>query len=133
MNMKKCLKVALGTGIFLLDQSDRARKNVRKRVGDQVDDPRDFAQDSYQVAADRIGKVADTIRGHDDHRVFWSVIRFAFGLGVGIGVGLLVAPANGEETRTKVAEKAQEFAGNVRQRFASSELRATGTVTEFTG
>ena len=127
MNMKKFLKVALGTGLFLLDQSDRARKNVRERVGDQVDDLRDLAHDRYQVAADRIGRVADTIRGYDDHRAVWNVVRFALGLGVGIGVGLLVAPANGEETRTKVAEKAQEFAGNVRQRFASSGLRATGT------
>ena len=126
MNMKKFLKVALGTSLFILDQSDRARKNVRERVGDQVDDLREFARDSYQVAADRIGRVADTILGDDDHRALWNVVRLAFGLGVGIGVGLLVAPANGEETRTKVAEKAQEFAGNVRQRFASSDLRATG-------
>ena len=95
--MKKFLKVALGTGLFLLDQSDRARKNVRERVGDQVDDLRDLAHDRYQVAADRIGRVADTIRG-DDHRAVWNVVRFALGLGVGIGVGLLVAPANGEET-----------------------------------
>jgi len=127
MDMKKFLKVALGTSLFILDQSDRARKNVRERVGNQVDDLRDVAQANYQVAADRIGRVADTIRGYDDHRALWNVVRFAFGLGVGIGVGLLVAPANGEETRTKVAEKAQEFAGNVRQRFGSSDLRATGT------
>ncbi len=132
MNMKKFLKVALGTGLFILDQSDRARKSVRERVGDQVDDLRDFAHDRYQVAADRIGTVSEAIRGYDDHRTLWNVVRFAFGLGVGIGVGLLVAPANGVETRTKVAGKAQEFAGNVRQRFASSDLRATGTA-EFTG
>ena len=127
MDMKKFLKVALGTSLFILDQSERAKKSMRKRVGDQIDDLRDFGQDSYQVAADRVGKMADTIRGYDDHRDLWNVIRFASGLGVGIGVGLLVAPANGEETRTKVAEKAQEFAGNVRQRFGSSDLRATGT------
>src|SRR5271157_4557509 len=127
MDMKKFLKVALGTSLFILDQSERAKKSMRKRVGDRIDDLRDFGQDGYQVAADRVGKMADTIRGYDDHRALWNVIRFASGLGVGIGVGLLVAPANGEETRTKVAEKAQEFAGNVRQHFGSSDLRATGT------
>src|SRR5271166_3578735 len=127
MDMKKFLKIALGTSLFILDQSDRARKSVRERVGDQVDDLRDFAHDSYQVAADRIGRVADTIRGFDDHRARWNVVRFAAGLGIGIGVGLLVAPANGEETRTKLAEKAQEFGDNVRQHFASADLRATGT------
>jgi hypothetical protein len=127
MNMKKFLKIALGTSLFILNQSDRARKSVRERVGDQVDDLREFAQDGYQAAADRIGRVADTIRGYDNHRTLWNVARFTCGLGVGIGVGLLVAPAKGEATRTKVAEKAQEFAGNVRQRFASSDLRATTT------
>ncbi len=127
MNIKKFLKVALGTSLFILDQSDRARKSVRERVGDQVDDLRDFAQDSYQAASDRIGRVADTIRGYDDHRPLWNVVRFAFGFGVGIGAGLLLAPAKGAETRTKVANKAQEFAGNVRQHFAASGLRPTGT------
>lgn len=127
MNMRKFLKVALGTGLVLLDQTDRARKSVQERVGDQVDDLRDFAQDSYQVSADRIGRMADTIRGYDDHRALWNVVRFTAGMGIGIGVGLLIAPANGEETRTRLAEKAQELGDNVRQRFASSDLRATGT------
>src|SRR5271157_3937473 len=126
MNMKKFLKVALGTSLFILDQSDRARKSVRERVGDQVDDLRDLAQDTYQAAAERVASAANAFRRNDDNRAVWNVVRFAFGLGVGIGVGLLVAPAKGEETRTKVAEKAQEFAGNVRQHFASSNLRATG-------
>jgi hypothetical protein len=127
MNMKKFFEVALGTGLFILDQSDRARKSVGARVGDQVDGLRDVAHDGYRAAAERIGRVADTICGHDDRRAVWNVVRFVFGLEVGIGVGLLVAPANGEETRTKVAEKAQEFADNVRQRLASSVLRATPT------
>ena len=122
MNMKKFLKVALGTSLFILDQSDRARKSIRERVGDQVDDLRDFAQDSYEVAADRIGRVVGTIRGYDEHRALRNIVRFAVGIGVGIGVGVLVAPANGEETRTKLAEKAQELGANVRQHFASADL-----------
>jgi len=36
MNMKKVLKVALGTGLFILDRSDRARKSVRERIGDHA-------------------------------------------------------------------------------------------------
>src|SRR5271165_5817052 len=127
MNMKKFLKVALGTSLFILDQSDRARKSVRERVGDHVEDLRDLARDTYQAAAERVASAANALRKNDDNRAVWNVVRFDFGLGVGIGVGLLVAPANGEETRAKVAEKAQEFTGNVRQRFGSSDLRATGT------
>src|SRR5271157_2603594 len=117
MNIKKVLKIALGTGLFLLDQPDEAKRNVRDRIGDQVDDLRDKAQETYQVAADRLGKAADAIRGDDDHRSIWNVVRFVAGVGIGIGVGLLMAPANGEETRAKLAEKAQEFGGNVRRRF----------------
>jgi hypothetical protein len=38
----------------------------------------------------------------------------------------LIAPANGEDTRTKLVDKAHEFGDNVRQRFAPSNLAATG-------
>jgi len=127
MNMKKALKVALGTGLFLLDQSDRARKSVRERIGDHVDDLGDVAQDTFQAAADRVAGAAKSFRTKEDHRAFWNVLGFAAGIGIGVGVGLLVAPANGEETRTKLVEKAQELGGNVRQHFASSNLGATGT------
>ena len=127
MNMKKFLKVALGTSLFILDQSDRARKSVRERVGDQVDDLRDVAQDTFQAPADRVARAAKAFRTKEDHRAFWNVLGLVAGIGIGVGVGLLVAPANGEETRTKLVEKAQELGGDVRQHFASSNLRATGT------
>jgi len=127
MNMKKFLKVALGTSLFILDQSDRARKSVRERVGDHVDDLRTVAQNTLQAAADRVTRASKSFRTKEDHRAVWNVLRFAAGVGIGVGVGLLVAPATGEETRTKLAEKAQELGGNVRQHFASSNLRATGT------
>jgi len=127
MNMKKFLKVALGTSLFILDQSDLARKCVRERIGDHVDDLGDVAQDTFQAAADRVARASKAFRKNADHHAIWTVLRFAAGIGVGVGVGLLVAPANGEETRTKLVEKAQELGGNVRQHFASSNLRATGT------
>jgi hypothetical protein len=124
MDMKKFWKIALGTGLFLLDQSDRAKKNV----GDHIDDLRERAQDTYQAAADGVARAADALRNEDDgHDALWGVLKFAAGLGIGIGVGLLIAPANGEETRAKLAERAQEFGGNVRQRFGSYNMRPTGT------
>lgn len=127
MNMKKFLKVALGTGLFILDQSDLARKSARERIGDQVDDLRDVAQDTFEAAADRVARASKAFRQNDDHHAIRTLLRFAAGIGIGVGVGLLVAPANGEETRTKLVEKAQELGGNVRRHFASSTLRATGT------
>ena len=127
MNLKKFLKVALGTSLFILDQSDRTRKGVRERIGNQVDGLRDVEQDTIQAAADQAARVSKAVRKNDDHHAIWAVLRFAAGIGIGMGVGFLVAPANGEETRTKLAEKAQELGANVRQHFASADLRATGT------
>jgi hypothetical protein len=122
MDMKKFWKIALGTGLFLLDQSDHAKKNV----GDHLDDLRDRAQDTYQTAADRVARATDALQ-NDGHDAVWGLLKFAAGLGIGIGVGLLLAPANGEETRAKLAEKAQDLGDNVRQRFGSYNLRPTGT------
>ena len=127
MNVKKALKVALGTGLLLLDQPDQAKKHIRDRVSDQLDDLQARAQDTYQTAADRLGKAADALRGRDSQRATWKVVRFLTGLGIGIGVALLVAPANGNETRASLAKKTREFGDNVRQRFAASDLRPTGT------
>jgi len=128
MDMKKFWKIALGTGLFILDQSDRAKKNFGVRVGDQMDGLRERAQDTYQAAAGSAASATTALRREDDSRDgLWGVLKFAAGLGIGIGVGLLVAPANGEDTRARLAEKAQEFGGNVRQRFGSYNLRPTGT------
>ncbi len=124
MKMKDVLKVALGTGLFVLDQSDRARKSVRERVSDRVDDLRDLAHEKYQIASENFEKATRALR-RDDNRAVWNVLRFAAGLGVGVGVGLLVAPANGEDTRRRLAEKAQELNANVRERLASSNCKAT--------
>jgi hypothetical protein len=126
MDMKKFWKVALGTGLFLLDQSDRAKKGFREKVGDHIDDLRDRAQDTYQAAADGVTRATNALREDDGHDALWGMLKFAAGLGIGIGVGLLVAPANGEETRARLAEKAQAFGGNVRQRFGSYDMRPTG-------
>jgi hypothetical protein len=125
MNMKKFMKVALGAGLFLLDQPDHAKKSVRERVSGHVDDLRDMAQDTYLAAADRIASASKAFR-KEDNRALWHTLRFIAGVGIGVGVGLLLVPANGEETRTKLAEKAQEFGDNLRQHFTSGDsLRAT--------
>lgn len=127
MNMKKVFKVALGTSLFLVDQLDHATKSARERVGDQVDDICNLAQDGYSAAADRVGRASRTLGMGNDNRAIWNVARFAAGVGIGVGVGLLVAPAKGQETRTKLAGKAQELGANVRRHFASADLRATAT------
>lgn len=57
----------------------------------------------------------------------WHIMRFVAGLGIGVGVGLLMAPASGEETRAKIAEKAPDFGDRARQCFGPLDYAATGT------
>ena len=135
MNMKKILKaaeVAAATGLFLLNQNQNSKRYMRKRVGEQVDnfrdrasDFRDRAKDMYDSTSDRLGRVADAWNDDGGHFLKNS-LRFAVGIGIGVGVALLFAPASGEEMRSRIADKAQEFGNGVRQRYRSEGLPATG-------
>ena len=127
MNIKKVLKVALGTGLFLLDQPDEAKKQARNRISDQVDDLRDERKTPMRLPLTVWGVplMSSAEKTTTDRCGMRS--RLIAGIGIGIGVGLLIAPANGDQTRTMLADKAQEFGDNVRQRFGMSDLRPTGT------
>jgi gas vesicle protein len=121
-NMKRFLKaaeVAVGTGLYLLDRSQRFAPHMREKLVDQIDDLRDRAKDTYQAATDRVASVTKSLRRSNTGAAGWHVLRFAVGLGVGIGVAVLLAPAKGEQTRARLAGKAQEFSGNVRRRLAA--------------
>ena len=135
-NFLKAAEVAIGTGLYMLDHSDKAKRMVRDRVGDQVDDLRDrlddlrdHASDTYDVAANRVVNAAKVLRGDNDASGAWNVVRFALGLGVGIGIGLLFAPANGDATRATLADKARELGDNVRQQYGGQTHPATGAQT----
>jgi gas vesicle protein len=124
-NFLKAAEVAIGTGLYLLDHSDKAKRVVRSHVNDQVDDLRDRlddlrerASDTYDVASTRVSNAARALRGDDESSGVWNVVRFAAGVGIGIGIGLLFAPANGEATRAALADKAREIGDNVRQRYS---------------
>jgi len=108
-NLLKTAEVAIGTGLYLLNHSDKAKRMVADRLGDQVDDLRDRlgdlrdrASDKYDVAADRV---------------------------VRVGIALLFAPAKGDDTRAALANKARELGDNVRQRQGAQTHPATGTRT----
>ena len=135
-NLLKTAEVAIGTGLYLLNHSDKAKRMVADRLGDQVDDLRDRlgdlrdrASDKYDVAADRVVRAAKVLRGDDKASGAWNIVRFALGLGVGIGVALLFAPAKGDDTRAALANKARELGDNVRQRQGAQTHPATGTRT----
>ena len=130
-NFLKAAEVAAATGMFLLEQSNRYVPRMRSKLGDSVEDLRDRAKDAYDAISDR---VSSATHRNDEHEGLWNVVRFAAGVGIGIGIGMLMAPDKGEHTRNRIAEKAQEFGGNVRrkfneeaQQFHQQGLHATGT------
>ena len=131
-NFLKAAEVAVGTGLYLLEQSDRMAPRIRRKVSDSMDDIRERAKDAYDDISDRVSNVR--LR-REDHSGLWNALRFAAGIGIGIGIGLLFAPYEGEETRSRIADRAQELGDNVRQRFSQERERfnpqqsypATGT------
>jgi gas vesicle protein len=125
--MKKLLKLLLGTGLFVLEQSDRGT-NMRDRAGRKIDDLRDVAQQKYDEAADRVARASRALRGEDSQAV-GNALRLAAGIGVGISVGLLLAPASGKETRTALVESVQKLRNKVRKQAFAEKARAAATTS----
>jgi hypothetical protein len=125
MNMKKALKMLLGTSLYLLEQSDRTH-DMRDRAARKIDDLRDAVQQKYEDAADRVARASKAIRG-EDNPALGNAVRLAAGIGVGIGLGLLFAPASGQDTRRAIAGGVQQFGDKVRKRVSSERARAAAT------
>ncbi|HTR25420.1 MAG TPA: hypothetical protein VMI10_15670 [Terriglobales bacterium] len=106
--MNKFLKLLLGTTLYVLDQSDRSTRKMRSRAADNFDDLRDYAEEKYESASNRVSRASDALMG-DDSRFVGNVLSLAAGVGIGIGIGLLIAPASGEETRGAIADRVQVF------------------------
>jgi hypothetical protein len=111
--------VLLGTGVYLLD-------SVRGRMTGVMDDFSGTARDTYDEASRRVSRASDAIRG-DDHRGMSTAAALLIGVGVGVGVGMLLAPASGEETRSNLSDKVQEFSGRMRDKYSSEREATTGT------
>lgn len=48
---------------------------------------------------------------------------FLVGLGLGVGLGLLFAPMSGEETRTNLADRANDLANSARETYEHNRDR----------
>ena len=98
--------VMLGVSIYVLDSLGRhLAENINKRIGlkAQHNSP---TSDVHPEAPERDNR---TILPNNRH--FLDTVGAAImGVGVGVGIGLILAPANGEETRRKIEER-------VRSRF----------------
>ena len=124
--MNKFLKLLLGTTLYVLEQSDQSTRKIRNRAADNIDDLRDMAQEKYATASDRVSRASQALLGEDSH-VFGNVLSLAAGIGIGVGIGLIFAPASGEETRSKIADKVQVVGDRVKKQFSTEDYPATGT------
>jgi hypothetical protein len=104
--MNKLLKSLLQTGLYFLEQPDRATEAARERVKEDI------------------SEVAEKFRGQD-HTLRY-VLTFAAGVGVGLGVGMLTAPASGEDSRSALAGKVREVGDRVKK-HVSGESGLSGT------
>ncbi len=125
-SMNDFLKLMLGTGLYLLEQSDQSTRKIRERAAGNLSDLRDLAQDKYETATDRVSKASRAIRG-DDNRIVGNALSLAAGVGIGLALGVIFAPASGEQTRSAIADKVHVFGDKVRQQFSSEDLDSTGT------
>lgn len=114
--------VLLGSGVYLLD-------SLRDRLSEGMDDLSDRARDTYSEASRRVSRASDVIRG-EDHRGIGTAGALLIGIGVGVGVGMLLAPASGEETRSNLSNKVQEFGGRMRDKF-SEQRREPGSTGAY--
>ena len=111
----------IGTGVYLLD-------SFRDRLAEGVEDISGRARETYGEARRRASRATEVIRG-DDGRGMSSAAALLIGLGVGVGVGLLLAPASGEETRSTISHKVQEFGDRMRDKFSEPPRRESGSGT----
>lgn len=126
-NLNRWLQLALGAGLYMLEQSNKASKSARESAAENFEDLRDMVQDKYETAADRVSRASKVIRGEDESDTMGNVLRFAAGIGVGVGIGLLLAPASGEETRGAIAGQVRVVGDRVKRQFSSEDAFATGT------
>jgi len=126
--MDKLLKLLLGTTLYILEQSDQSTRKIRNRAAENIDDLREFAQQKYETASDRVTRASRVIRG-EDNQVLGNVLSLTAGVAIGVAIGLVFAPASGEQTRSVIADKVQGFGDKVKKRFSDEDdFPATGTV-----
>ena len=60
--------------------------------------------------------------------ILGTTASLLIGIGIGVGLGMLLAPASGEETRSNIADKVQDFGGKVRDRFPAARGQSHGNI-----
>ena len=108
--VNKVLRTLLRTGLYFLEQSDRATADLRDQL------------------RDRVGHITNRTReamGMEPDHTVRDAMSFVAGVGLGLGMGLLFAPASGRETRDLISEKVREAGSKVRESFSQEMQRAS--------
>jgi len=101
--MNKLLKSLLQTGLYFLEQPDRAAEAVQERVKEDIDE------------------VERKFEG-EDHS-----LRYILAFAAGVGVGMLTAPSSGEESRSAIAGKVRDVGDRVKKHVSGERNPATET------
>jgi len=122
--MNQLLRLLMRTGLSLLEP-ERV-DSIRDKVSDRIDDIGEKTRKTYDAASKHASRVVRSVRGEREDHTLGNTLAFLAGIGTGVAVGILFAPASGEQTRSSLAETAQEVTGKVRDRFSSAS-GTTGT------
>jgi hypothetical protein len=118
---KMLWNLLLGTGVYLLD-------SLRDRLTEGFAEVSDRTRETYGEASRRVSRASDVMRG-EDHSGVNSVAALLIGVGVGVGIGMLLAPASGEETRSTISNKVQEFGDRMRDKFSGERQHPSASGT----
>lgn len=105
MKLKKLIRSALKTAVYIMDQTAEQVDRASERASEMADNAR------------------EVIYPQTDHTLR-NILAFAAGVGVGVGAGMLLAPSSGSELRGSISDKVQDISNRVRSR---GESFATGT------
>jgi hypothetical protein len=123
--MNQVLKLLLRAGLFLLEP-ERV-DTIRDQMSGRVDDLGERTRQTYDAASKHVNRLARVMRGQKEDHTVGNAVAFLAGIGTGVAIGMLFAPASGEETRSSLADTAQNMTNKVRDRFTSNEEANTGT------
>jgi len=99
--IEKWARFAVKCGLVLTDA--KLWESIRGQLKNRVSDVSKEVKQRYDDTTDRLERAEDAYQGRRN----WAapVASFLGGVGLGVGVGLLLAPASGEQTRSRFRGK----------------------------
>jgi len=126
--IQKWARFALRCGLLLTDV--KLWDSLRGELRDRVDDVSNEVRRRYADTSDRLDRAHDAFHGR---RGWAPAASFLGGVGVGVGIGLLLAPADGQQTRTVFRDKVVGLKNRVAERTTENAPFREATRPSSTG